>query len=379
MLPVSHFLAKAASLKRLSKFDMAGSAGPELLFDRRTLLAGGAAMGLLAPAAAAANPEIIVSTSGRPGTQPTLTAALAVARSLRRPASIRIEAGLYQEKPIVDIPGLHLAGEGPDSVVSYGAAAGLPDPQGRKWGTGGSATLTVTAPGVTLARMTIRNSFDYLKDKVTNASGGAQAVALSVARGADRIIVRDCTIQGYQDTLYVQEMCRAWFSDCRISGNIDFIFGGATALFDRCELKSRFAPGAAIQGYIAAPSTPKNVPAGLVFEKCSLVREALVPDHSVFLGRPWRAGGNMRLLGAAAFLDCWMDAHICGEGWSAMGYTNPAGIRAQLTPQEARLFEGASLGPGAGRSSPARRLLSTGEMRFFQRDRLFGDWHPWSY
>ena len=357
---------------------MLGSIGPELLLDRRTLLAGGAAMGLIAPAAAAAHPEIIVSTSGRSGTQPTLTAALAVARSLRRPASIRIEAGLYQEKPIVDIPDLHIAGEGPDSVISFGAAAGLLDPQGRKWGTGGSATLTVTAPGVTLARMTIRNSFDYLKDKVTNAIGGTQAVALSVARGADRMIVRDCTIQGYQDTLYVQEMCRAWFSGCRISGNVDFIFSGATALFDRCELKSRFAPGAAIQGYIAAPSTPINVSAGFVFEKCNLIREALVPDHSVFLGRPWRAGGNMRLLGAAAFLDCWMDAHIFNEGWSAMGYTNPAGIRTQLTPQEARLFEGGSVGPGAAHSSPTRRLLSTDEMPFFRRDHLFGDWHPWS-
>lgn len=237
-------------------------------------------------------------------------------------------------------------------------------------------TLTVSAPGVTLSNLTIRNSFDYLENARTRAVDGAQAVALSIARGADRAIVRDCVIEGYQDTLYVQESCRAWFTGCTISGNVDFIFGGATALFEGCEIRSRFVPGAPIQGFIAAPSTAVEVPAGLIFRTCRLTREAGLPDDSVWLGRPWRAGGNMRLTGAALFDACWMDAHVRREGWTSMGYRDPDGTARQLTPAEARLFERASTGPGAGRASATRKMLDSEHLRWFSREQAFGDWRP---
>ena len=344
--------------------------------DRRTLLAGAAAL-TAAPSAQAA-PRVIftVSKSGRRGTLPTLAAALAAARASSRPARIQLEPGLYEEKLHIDVPGLHLAGAGPASIVSFGAAAGLIDPQGRKWGTGGSATLTVTAPGVTLSSLTIRNSFDYLENARTGAVGGAQAVALSIARGADRAIIRDCAIEGYQDTLYVQESCRALFSGCTISGNVDFIFGGAIAIFENCEIRSRFVPGAEVQGFVAAPSTPVEVPVGFVFRNCRLTREAGLPDDSVWLGRPWRAGGNMRLTGAALFDGCWMDSHIRRDGWTWMGYTDPDGVRRRLTPAEARLLEHASTGPGAGPAAVTRKLLDSAQLRWFSRGNAFGDWRP---
>jgi len=346
------------------------------MIDRRALIAGTAALAAMPRAHAASRPAIVVSKSGRPGTFVTLAAAFDRARMLGRPAHVRIEPGLYEEKLKLDLPGLHLSGAGPSSIISFGAAAGLADPQGRKWGTGGSATLTVSAPDVTLSNLTIRNSFDYLENARTRAVDGAQAVALSIARGADRAIVRDCVIEGYQDTLYVQESCRAWFTGCTISGNVDFIFGGATALFEGCEIRSRFVPGAPIQGFIAAPSTAVEVPAGLIFRTCRLTREAGLPDDSVWLGRPWRAGGNMRLTGAALFDACWMDAHVRREGWTSMGYRDPDGTARQLTPAEARLFERASTGPGAGRASATRKMLDSEHLRWFSREQAFGDWRP---
>lgn len=344
--------------------------------DRRMLVAAGLSAALPVPAFAAPHWDTIVSKSGRPGTVATLGAALGIVRPLARPSRILIERGVYEEKPRLDVADVHLEGEGPLSVISFGAAAGLPDPTGKKWGTGGSATLTVIAPGVSIARLTIRNSFDYLEDQITGASGGAQAVALSLARGSDRVTVRDCAIEGYQDTLYVQEGCRASFRDCMISGNVDFIFGGATARFDRCEIRSRFAPGAEVQGFVAAPSTPVDVPVGLVFDRCRLTREKELPDGSVYLGRPWRAGGNMRLTGAATYLDCWMDAHIRRDGWTSMGYRDPEGVRRELTPQEARLFEHGSRGPGAGLASATRRHLDASDVHRFRAASAFGDWRP---
>lgn len=346
------------------------------MIDRRALIGGAVALAAAPRARAASRATLIVGKSGGPGIFPTLAAALDRARTLARPAHVRLDPGVYPEKLTLDIPGLHLSGAGPASVLSFGAAAGLTDPQGRKWGTGGSATLTVTAPGVTLSDLAIRNSFDYPGNARTRAVDGAQAVALSIARGADRAIVRDCVIDGYQDTLYVQERCRAWFTSCTISGNIDFIFGGATAVFERCEIRSRFVPGAEVQGFVAAPSTPVEVPTGLIFRGCRLTREAGLPDDSVWLGRPWRAGGNMRLTGAALYDACWMDAHIRREGWTWMGYKDPAGLQRQLTPAEARLFEHASTGPGAGPASVTRKMLDTAYLRWFSRSQAFGDWRP---
>jgi pectinesterase len=347
--------------------------------DRRMMLM--LVGGLVAAPHAAALPsrdlrwDAIVSKSGRQGTVDTVAAALLLARRAGKPFRILIERGIYMEKLQIDVPDVTIRGEGEDSIISFGAAAGLLDPQGRPWGTGGSATVTVTAPGVTLSDLTVRNSFDYLDNRRTDAVKGAQAVALSLAPGADRSLVRRCVIEGYQDTLYVREG-RALFAHCRISGTVDFIFGGAAAVFDRCEIRSRAIPGAELQGYLAAPSTPIGQAVGLVFSKCRLSREADVPDESVYLGRPWRAGGNMQLLGAAAFIECWMDKHIRTDGWTSMGYRDPAGISRQLTPQEARLFEWGSKGPGAHAPNPTRRMLDRSELVRFGQPAMFGDWRP---
>ncbi|URW74376.1 pectinesterase family protein [Sphingomonas donggukensis] len=304
----------------------------------------------------------------------SLSAAINMARQLGRPATIRLTAGVWREKPVVDVPDLTIVGDGATSVLTFGAAAGLRRPDGTRWGTGGSATLTVAAPGVTLRNLTIRNDFDYLSDLSSGASGGAQAVALSLAAGADRSVVRDCAIEGYQDTLYVREG-RAWFEDCRILGGTDFIFGGAAARFEDCTIVSRAIPGP-IAGFVAAPSTPAVQPVGLVFHRCRLERERGLADGTVFLGRPWRAGGNMALTGAAAFIDCRMDAHIARSGWTAMGYTAPDGRRTELTPQEARLVEHGSRGPGAAPAADTRRMIDRAAAAALLQATDITNWRP---
>lgn len=333
-----------------------------MLFDRRAAMCcAGAALVLPASGGAhvagAAGYNAIVRKNSTGEALASLSAAISLAASSSvRPFRILLGNGVWEEKLTVDLPGLVIEGESRAAIISYGAAAGLSRPDGAKWGTFGSATLTIAARDVTLIGLTIRNSFDFLADRVSGASGGAQAVALALGAGADRILVRDCDISGYQDTLYVREG-RALIEACRISGGTDFIFGGASALFSKCEIVSRAVPGAQVQGFIAAPSTHLAQEFGLVFDRCRLTRECGVADHSVYLGRPWRAGGNMALAGSAVFLNCWMDAHIKPEGWSAMGYRGPDGIQRMLEPQEARLFEISSHGPGAGAANKSRRFL----------------------
>jgi pectinesterase len=300
--------------------------------------------------------------------------ALRRAAALPAPVVIDIEPGIYREKLHVTVPGVTLAATGPGVVIAYDAAAGHTSPDGRPWGTGRSATLSIDAPEVTLRGLTIRNDFDFIADTVSHASGGAQAVALSIARTADRALVEHCAIEGFQDTLYVG--ARALFRRCRIAGGVDFIFGGAAALFQNCDIVTRHVPNAIDNGFIAAPSTLANDRFGLVFDRCHVTREAGVPNSSTWLGRPWRAGGNMAILGAAAFLRCRLDAHIKADGWTGMGFTDPAGVRRTLAPQEARLFEWRSRGLGAAPAAPSRRWLTDAEAASFSPDAILQGWAP---
>lgn len=343
------------------------------MIDRRTMLG---MLTALPVAAADGSPaaDVVVSQSGRPGKVATVAAALTLAARAGRPFRIRVEAGTWTEKLDLTVPDVTITGAGPATVLTFGAAAGLPAPDGKPWGTGRTATLSLRAPGTVLERITIRNGFDYLANRASGAVPGAQAVALLVDRGADRTLVRDCAIEGYQDTLYVQ--ARSLFERCRIAGSTDFVFGGGAAWFAQCRIVSRAVPGAEPQGYVAAPSTPASQRFGLVFADCRLEREDGVPDGSVWLGRPWRAGGNMALTGSATFLRCWMDAHVRSGGWTAMGYTGPDGTRTMLTPPQARLSEWRSTGPGAGVAGPDRRWLDDAAATGITSGAVLDRWWP---
>jgi pectinesterase len=333
---------------------------------RRAFLAGA----LTLPLAARAEERWDAVVDPRTG---TLGAALARAAAAGgRPFRILIRPGRLIEKLTITVPNVTIMGSGPATELVHGTYAGMAHPDGGTWGTGRTATLTVAAQGVTLGKLTIRNSFDYVGARRDGAGNGAQAVALMIARDADRTSVEDCRIEGYQDSFYLQS--RARIARCRIAGGVDFIFGGATAWFDQCDIVTRFVPGALNSGYVSAPSTPASQPFGLVFDRCRLLREAGVPDRSTWLGRPWRAGGDMALTGQSVFLRCWMDAHIKREGWTWMGYKGPGGEQRRLTPQEARLFEHASHGPGAGPPSSTRRMLDAAGAARFTRANVLGGW-----
>ena len=331
--------------------------------DRRGLLAGM----LVLPAAAGPEAQYDAIVDPRTG-----TLGEALRKATGAPYRILLREGVFTEKLTIETPNVTVVGSGPRTILSFGASAGMRAPDGQNWGTGRTGTLSVAAPGVTLSDMTIRNSFDYIGAKRDSAGNGAQAVALVIGREADRCTVERCHLEGYQDTLYVQ--ARSRIAHCRIVGGVDFIFGGAAAWFDRCEIVTRFVPDAPGFGYLTAPSTPLAQRFGLVFSRCRLGREAGVSDHSTWLGRPWRAGGNMALTGQSVFLHCWMDRHIQRDGWTWMGYKGPDGEARKLTPPEARLFEYGSIGPGAGPAGPDRRFLSAAEAAGFSEANVLGEW-----
>lgn len=144
--------------------------------------------------------------------------------------------------------------------------------------------------------LTFENSFDY---KANIGKNGSQAVA--VLSDADRIIFKNCRFLGWQDTLYTKNG-RQYFEDCYIEGHVDFIFGQAAAVFEKCVIHSKG------DGYITAPMRfASDEKSGLVFIDSKLTGENI--NKGVFLGRPWRAYGR------SVFINTKMGAHIRPEGW----------------------------------------------------------------
>jgi pectinesterase len=352
----------------------AASAAEMETLSRRSVCAGLGASFLAEPLAAFAPAyDARVMKSG--GTHRTLAAALADAPSGERPYRILLGRGRWTEKLTITRANVELIGEDRRaSILTSSIASGHDKPDGGKWGTFGSATLTIEAPGFTARNLTIENGFDYVANMRARAVKDAQAVALALGNAADKTLLERVDLIGHQDTFYLRSG-RALVRDCLITGNVDFIFGGAAAIFEACEIRSRLRPGEVLQGYVAAPSTHRKQRFGLIFERCRLTCERGVPDASVWLGRPWRAGGNVELLGGATFLRCWMDGHINPEGWTAMGYKLPDGYQMYLQAGDARFAEYGSTGPGAKRHA-SRPMLTAAQARAYTRAAVFGNWRP---
>ena len=340
----------------------------------RRLVCGGLALAPVAGWAVAAPPRWNARVLKRGGTHSSLAAALADAPPGAGPYRILLGRGRWEEKLTIGRPGVEIVGEDRASVrLVWSDSSGAQRAGGGTFGTYGSATLAVEAPDVTLRNLTVENGFDYEEHRRTGGSGG-QAVALLLGRRSDRALIDGVDIVGHQDSFYLHSG-RALVRGCMIAGGVDFIFGGAAALFEACELRSRLRAGEPIQGYVAAPSTPRMQRFGLVFDRCRLTREPLVPDGSVFLGRPWRAGGNVQLVGAAAYLRCHMDAHIHPEGWAPMHYAGPNGYRMTFQPGDARFAEFVNSGPGS-RPHRGRPRLTGREAARYTADAILGGWRP---
>ena len=305
------------------------------------------------------------------------------------PYQIYIAEGIYTEKLLIAKDNLQLIGASKHKVhLRFNDYSGKPDEQGKTLGTAGSATLKISAKDTRLENMTIENNFDFLtNDQLANDNPvrikDPQAVALFIDAPSDRTIVSNIKLLSNQDTLFV-DSGRSWFDKVYIAGSVDYIFGQGNALFTDSEIKT-LARGKNINphGFITAPSTQITSGYGFTFLHCKLTREESVPDNSVALGRPWHptrtfADGRYadpNAIGKSVFINTWMDSHITDDGWYSMSGAQKEGGRKVFLPDDARFFEYKSIGPGASVNSK-RREIKESELRFYDKEKILGDWQP---
>ena len=235
--------------------------------------------------------------------------------------TILIKKGDYKEKVIIPECKINLTLVGEDGAkITYDDYASKPNRFGEEKSTSGSASCYIYAP-------------DFIAENLTfeNSSGPVgQAVACFVS--GDRAIFRNCRFLGCQDTLYTYGYpTRQYYEDCYIEGTVDFIFGKATAVFNRCNIHSRG------NGYVTAPATPEDSKYGYVFHDCKLTGADGVKN--VPLSRPWRPYAQ------AIFINCDLGDHISPAGWNNWG--------KESNEKTVTYAEYNSKGPGANSSARA--------------------------
>ncbi len=240
------------------------------------------------------------------------------------PVTLRLAPGVYREKAELRRPNTTIEGAGADKTcITWADAANHLHPDGMNVGTFRSYTLLVLADGCSLRGLTIRNTAGPREDV-------GQCVALFA--DGDCFSCADCTLLSHQDTLYTGPLPprevqkngflgptqflprrpqRHRYDRCRIEGDVDFIFGGAAAWFEDCDIVSinSYTDGRVPGGYATAASTPEGQKYGYVFHRCRFLAGEGVADASMYLGRPWREFAKTVLL------HCEIGPHIRPEGW----------------------------------------------------------------
>lgn len=239
---------------------------------------------------------------GRGGDFATIGAALS-ATDPAQPLTLILSGQVFEEKVFCEHRAVRIVGQGIDKTVLRWHDGGFhPHPDGRKTGTFRSYTACFDGALLCMEDLTVEN---------TAGEGEQHGQAIALAVYSETAYLKNVRLKSYQDTLFMGPLpdkerqpdgflgprqfaprvpSRQYYEACEILGDVDFIFGGADAVFSRCQIH---AVGKR-SGFAAAPSG-KASGLGMVFEQCLFSADE---PGSLRLARPWRSEGK------AAFLYC---------------------------------------------------------------------------
>ena len=287
--------------------------------------------------------------------------------------TIVIGKGTYHE--VVKVPAnktrlklVGATGNPEDVVIAAGNASGTPKPGGGTYGTEGSATATFSAADFTAVNLTIANTFS----PVANPSI-TQTQAVAVAAEGDRQVFQNDRFLGRQDTLLAWSpnataQTRQYFRDDFVAGTVDFLFGNATAVFDRDNLQAIDTGAAAggVGGVLTAANTEASKKYGFLITNSRVYASGAA--NTVFLGRPWHPTSTA--VAQVVIRNTVLPAAIK----SATPWTDMSGF----SWKSARFSEYANTGPGATVNGNRPQLTSAQAGDYTAQKYLAGTdgWNP---
>jgi pectinesterase len=282
---------------------------------------------------------------------------------------ISVKPGTYREivkvpsnKPHVTIQGSGSSRK--NTVIVYNNAAGTTKPDGSgTYGTPGSATVSIQSDDSQIRNLTITNDFD----EAAHQDISNQAVALLTA--ADKILLDGIIVNGDQDTLEMEtaaadKLGRVYITNSYITGNVDFVFGRATAVIDKSVITLKKRWNGTSAGYVTAPSTAANRK-GILINSSAVNGD--VSAASFYLGRNWHPSGSTTVDPQTTVRNTTLSAAIKSTPWSDMG---------GFSWKDDRFAEYKNTGAGSGAASSDRPQLTDAQAAGQSVTAWLGDWTP---
>ncbi|XP_031267759.1 probable pectinesterase/pectinesterase inhibitor 51 [Pistacia vera] len=153
-----------------------------------------------------------------------------------------------------------------------------------------------------------------------NTAGPEAHQAVAFRSDSDLSIVENCEFLGNQDTLYAHSL-RQFYKNCRMQGNVDFIFGNSPAIFQDCHIliaPRLVNPANGENNAVTAQGrTDPAQSTGFVFQNCLIngtedymkLYHSKPKVHKNYLGRPWKEFSR------TVFMHCTIEALIHPDGW----------------------------------------------------------------
>ncbi len=171
-----------------------------------------------------------------------------------------------------------------------------------------------------------------------------------------------CEFLSSQDTLYTATP--AYFKECKIQGNTDYIFGSGDLVFDECELCFGGYSDKAVGGYITA-SREQNL--GYLFWNCTVTANSDLTVGAGYFGRPWRDTAHVLFYNTKLqYEDIITDA-----GWHSMSGVDPS--QATFREYNTQTINGSSINTGSRISGTVLSSCDVTKEQYLQ------GWTPYYY
>ncbi|MBR4667740.1 MAG: hypothetical protein IKO76_03175 [Butyrivibrio sp.] len=214
-----------------------------------------------------------------------------------------------------------------------------------------------------------------------------RAAAMAIRKAADKTYFNHCAFIGRQDTLYGDEGSTEAYYNCDIYGGTDYIFGGMTAVFAKCNLVFNTSENTNDVGYITAAQQKSASTRGYLMYNCNVI--STVPGENSastyaskagYLGRPWQPTTS-----EVVFYETNIDATcaeykdasaslIRPEGWlSSLGGTTERNV-------EYGTFEVSGVNNAAARPAwaPVSDKAETTDGKAISVETFLGSWNPFA-
>ncbi|KDP40628.1 hypothetical protein JCGZ_24627 [Jatropha curcas] len=218
-------------------------------------------------------PNVTVAKDGS-GDYTTIGAAVGAIpkKSLSR-FIIYVKEGTYVENILLDKHkwNVMIYGDGKDKTIISGSknfVDGTP--------TFSTATFAVTGKG-----------FMARDIKFINTAGAAKHQAVAFRSGSDMSVYYQCAFDAYQDTLYAHSN-RQFYRECDVTGTIDFIFGNAAVVFQKCNIQPRQPLPNQFNTITAQGKKDPNQNTGISVQNCKIYAFGATLTATTYLGRPWK-------------------------------------------------------------------------------------------